>query len=174
MSDSHARLIRYLQDAHAAEWGIGEMLKGFIENTSEPHLRTLFENKLSGTRAQEDSLKARLTELGATPSAGKSFLNELMGKVGQWVANVQDEEDRNVQNVVRAYGTAQLQCALYEAIASYAAVLNDFQTETLARRCQFQEQTTIGILWPLISAYARSPIEPVDHVDDPDHRVYTV
>jgi ferritin-like metal-binding protein YciE len=152
------RLIRYLQDAHAAEIGIEEVLSGFVDDASDPDVRDLFESHRAETKTQADRLEARLHALGEKPSSGKGFMNSLLAKMSEIMHAAHDEYDKNTQNLIKAYSTEHLERGMYESLAAYAEVIGDLETATLARNIQAEEEATAEKIWPHIQGYAKTAI----------------
>jgi ferritin-like metal-binding protein YciE len=152
------RLVRYLQDAHAAETGIEDVLEGFIDDTDDPQIKALFQQHRMETRSQAERLEARLNALGASPSGGKGFLNMIMAKMSELMHGAHDEYDKNTQNLIKAYATEHLERGMYESMIAYATAIGDEATVALARQIQAEEEATAQKLFPLIQAYAKTAL----------------
>jgi ferritin-like metal-binding protein YciE len=153
METSRERLIRYLQDAHAAETGVEDALEGFIAECNDPDIQELFKDHLLLTVSQKRRLEDRIRLLGSSPSTGKGFLNSLMAKASEFIQGAHDEYDRNTQNLMKAYATEHLERAMYEALYAYATAVGDTDTARLAREIQLEEEMTAEKLFPLIEQY---------------------
>lgn len=159
MSESaKERLVRYLQDAHAAEVGIEKALAGFVDDTDDPAIKAIFEDHIVLTKSQANRLENRLRDLGETPSGGKGFLNSLMAKVSEVMHGAHDEYDKNTQNLIKAYATEHLERGMYESLYAYASAVGDTETAELARAIQMEEEQTGERLFPLIQQYAQSAV----------------
>lgn len=156
--DAKQRLIRYLQDAHAAEVGIEEALDGFAEETDDPQIKMIFAEHRLLTKSQADRLEARLQTLGARTSGGKGFATRMIAKAGELMNVAQDDYDRNTQHLVRAYATEHFERAMYEALHAYATAVGDVETATLARQIAAEEEETAQRLFGLIQQYAPMPL----------------
>lgn len=154
METTNEKLIRYLQDAHAAEVGIKKALEGFLNDDSFPETQAAFREHIQMTEAQAMMLETRLRELGAGPSDGKGFFNSLMAKLSEMMQGMHDELDKATQNLIKAYATEHLERGMYEALAAYASSINDERTAALARQIQSQEEQTAQLLFPMISRLA--------------------
>lgn len=152
------RIVRYLQDAHAAEVGIDEVLDGFIDDTDDPNIKSLFEQHKIETKNQAQRLENRLRELGEVPSGGKGFLNSLLAKFSEIMHGAHDEYDKNTQNLIKAYATEHLERGMYESMIAYANAVGDNQTAELAREIQKEEEQTAEKLFPMIQQYAQTAI----------------
>lgn len=156
--DARQRITRYLQDAHAAETGIEDILEGFINDTDDPNVRSVFQDHLVQTQSQINRLDNRLRELGEEPSGGKGFLNSMMAKAGEIMHGAHDEFDKNTQNLIKAYATEHLERGMYESLYAYASAVGDMQTAQLAREIQVEEEQTAQLIWPLIAQYAQTAV----------------
>ncbi|MEZ0326793.1 MAG: ferritin-like domain-containing protein [Fimbriimonas sp.] len=154
METSKERLIRYLQDAHAAETGIQDTLEGFISDCNDPDILELYKDHLVQTISQARRLEDRLRMLDATPSTGKGFLNSMMAKASEFLQAAHDDYDRNTQNLIKAYATEHLERAMYESLYAFATAIGDTDTARLAREIQLEEAMTAEKLFPLIEQYA--------------------
>jgi ferritin-like metal-binding protein YciE len=152
------RTIRYLQDAHAAETGMVQILDSYIDDTDDTEIRTLFQSHMATTRSQADRLEQRLRALGGDPSGGKGFLNSLVAKAADVMNSGHDEYDKNVMNLVKAYGAEHGERAMYESLYAWASAIGDMETARLAQEIQMEEEQTAERIFPLIRAYANSKI----------------
>src|SRR3712207_3138978 len=105
MENARERLVRYLQDAHAAEVGIRKMLEGFVDDTDDQNIKMLFQEHITLTRTHEDRLEQCLRKYSETANGSKGFFNTVMAKVGEMVHGAHDQYDKNTQNLIKAYAT---------------------------------------------------------------------
>ncbi len=156
METSRERLIRYLQDAHAAETGIADALEGFASDCDDPDIQDIYKDHLLLTISQARRLEDRLRLLDAAPSSTKGFLNSIMAKASEFVQPARDDYDRNTQNLIKAYATEHLEMAMYASLYAFATAVGDTDTANLAREIQQEEVATADKLFPLIEQYAMS------------------
>jgi ferritin-like metal-binding protein YciE len=154
MENTRERLVRYLQDAHAAEVGIRKMLEGFINDTDDQNIKMLFQEHLTITRSQEDRLEQCLRKYNSEPSDSKGFFNSMMAKMGEMMHGAHDQYDKNTQNLIKAYATEHLECGMYEALAAFAQVVGDEDVVQVAQSIQAEEKQTADRIWPMIEKYA--------------------
>ena len=152
MEEPRHRLIRYIDDAHAAEVGIAEILQGFVDETKEPAARSAFEDHLVQTKDQALRLERRLRDLGAEPGGGKSFLHSMLGKISDMMGGAHDTYDKTTQNLIKAYGTEHLEMGMYAALAAFAKSYGDQDTSALAEQIMAEEQQAADRVRPLIAA----------------------
>jgi ferritin-like metal-binding protein YciE len=156
MEEPQERLIRYLQDAHAAEVGIAGVLKDAVSSLNNEQARSLFAEHLAVTESQADRLEARLNALGSDTSGGKNFLNTLMGKISDLMNAGHDEYDKTTQDIIKAYSTEHLEIGMYTSMAAYAQAIGDVETATLAQEIMAEEEEAAENLYPLISQQAQA------------------
>jgi ferritin-like metal-binding protein YciE len=100
------------------------------------------------TRYQHERLAWRLELLGGSPSEFiDSFVADafcLQAKAG----NAADERgDKNLKNLVLAFAMENCEIALYEELATVAALVGDVDTEQLARTIQMEERQAAERIW---------------------------
>jgi len=163
MENAQERLVRYLQDAHAAEVGVRKMLEGFVDDTNDQQIKMLFQEHIEMTRWQEDQLEQCLRKYDEEAGSGsKGFFNSLMAKVGEMLQGAHDQEDKDTQNLIKAFATENLECGMYESLISYAEAVGDMDVVQVARNIQQQEKQTAERIWPMISQYAKMPLAKVE------------
>ena len=160
MEAPNDRLIRYLQDAHAAEVGVIEMLEQFVNDSECKDIpRMLFREHLATTRTQVDRLSDRLRELGASPNDSKGFFTSLLAKSGQVVNLIQDEYDRSTQNLIKAYATEHFEQGMYASIIAYAESCGDEETAIMCEEILSEEEEAALKIFPLIEVSAQQTFE---------------
>jgi ferritin-like metal-binding protein YciE len=165
MEDARERIVRYLQDAHAAEVGIKEALEGFVDDTDDANIRQVFQQHIQLTQSQADRLEQRLRAYNETPSGGKGFFNSLMAKMGELMHGAHDEFDKNTQNLIKAYAAEHLERGMYESLIAYASAVGDMETAQLARQIQMEEEQTGQLIFPLIASYAQTALANTTNVN---------
>lgn len=150
MENPQEKLVRYLQDAHAAEVGVRNMLEGFLGDTHDPNLKLAVQEHLTATRAHEDRLAQLLRKFNAEPNNGKGFFNTVMARMGEFMNLGHDDYDRTTQNIIKAYATEHLECGMYEALKAYAKAIGDQDVAQVAEEIQQEEKQTSERLWPMI------------------------
>lgn len=154
MENAQERLVRYLQDAHAAEVGIRKMLEGFVNDTDDQNIKMLFQEHITITRTQEDRLEQCLRKYSAEPSGSKGFFNTMMARMSEIMHGAHDDYDKATQNLIKAYATEHLECGMYEALKAYANAVGDLDVAQVAESIQSEEKQTADRLWPMIEKYA--------------------
>lgn len=158
METPQDRLIRYIQDAHAAEVGIIDVLKNFIDEVDNAEVRSAFQEHLIVTQSQAQRLEQRLNALGSKPSSGKGFLNSMMGKLSDVMHAAHDEYDKATQDLIKAYATEHLEIAMYTSLEAYSEELGDQETATLAREIKAEEKQAAETVFPMIAVAAKKAL----------------
>lgn len=158
METPQERLLRYLDDAHAAEVGIEDMLRAAIDHTNSVQAKAAFQEHLGVTQAQAQRLEQRLISLGGKTSGGKSILNSIMGKVSDLVNVGHDEFDKTTQDIIKGYSTEHLEIGMYTSLKAYAEQLGDNETVALAERAISEEKEAADALYPLIAETAKAAV----------------
>lgn len=134
------RLIRYLDDARAAEEGIADVLEHYIKEVRNELARATFEDHLIKTKENALQLEKRLRELGGTPVASKAYFDKIMGMLGDTIHSSSDEYDKATQDVIKAYATEHLEIGIFAALATYAEAHGDLETAELAEHLIVEQQ----------------------------------
>lgn len=151
--DKKDRMIHYLQDAHAAQVGILEILEdavGLLDERAKGIVRQHFED----TKTEAKRLEQRLEALGGDRSGTKGFMNTLMAKIGSKMDMGHDEIDRQTMCLIKLYAAEHLERGMFEAMAAFAESIGDSETATLAREMKKGEEEAAEKIYPLIPEYA--------------------
>lgn len=159
MENANEKLIRYLQDAHAAEVGIRKLLSGYADDTDNPTLKALFTEHVQLTRTHEDRIAQCLRNYNQEPSGGKGFFNSLMSKIAEMVQSGHDDEDKNTQFLIKAYAAEHLECGMYESLIAFAGAVGDEKVVEVAKSIQAEEKATADRIWPMIREFAVSAVK---------------
>lgn len=152
------RTIRYLQDAHAAEAGIEETLKGYLNDSHDGTVTGVFQSQLTNVQVVKDIIETRLRELGDTPSTGKGFLNSMLGKLSEIMHGAHDEYDSTTQNLIKAYATNHLKRGMYESLVAYTAITGDTDTHQVGVKLRDTAAANANAIFPLIAGYAKTSL----------------
>ncbi len=148
-------IIRYLQDAIAAERNFETQLRAFAKIGDQPEVQRAFEQHAEETKRQHERLTARLSALGGSPSTAKSFLAHLFGLAPVTAEIGHAASEKVVQNLVMAYAAENAEVGMYESLAIVAAAAGDVETERLARDIQAEERATAEKVWNALPQCAR-------------------
>lgn len=159
METPQERLLRYLDDAHAAEVGIADMLRSLIDRVDNPQAKTAFQEHLAVTQTQAQRLEQRLITLGGKTSSGKGWLNSIMSKASELLNAGHDDFDKTTQDLIKAYSTEHLEVGMYTSLKAYAEELGDSETVALAEQAIGEEKQAAEAIFPLIAETAKAALQ---------------
>lgn len=161
MENSQERLVRYLQDAHAAEVGVAKMLDDCIEDSDDAAIKALFEDQLKMSLTHQEQIGKCLIKYGEQPNGGKSFVSSMMAKVSDLIQGGHDQPDKNTQNLIKALTAGNMESAIYESLIAYSQAIGEDDVVQVARAIQQEERQNAKRIWPMISQYAVTALEKV-------------
>jgi ferritin-like metal-binding protein YciE len=161
--DSRSRLLRYLGDAHAAEEGGLASLRDLAAETNDPYVRAAVMDHLTVTQSQIDRLEARLQALGGGKSGGKSLLNTLIGKGSDLLNIFHDQDDKQTQDVIKAYALENFEVGMYLSLKAFADAVGDADTARMAEDFVHEEHTAGERFLDLVPRLA---VAAADRVND--------
>ncbi len=133
-----AKVVRYLQTAHAMEQQSLDSIEGLARQTEDDQFKQALALHANETRDHLQLLERRLEALGEATSAVKDTQNKLMAAVSAATAAMRpDKEGKNARD---AYVTAHLEIALYEMLERLARRAGDEETSDLARLIRHNEE----------------------------------
>ena len=156
--DVKEKVIRYLQDAHAAEEGGLASLRDIIDAATDQDFKSSLEEHAKITESQSSRLEARILALGAKKAEGKSLLNTLIGKGSDLINIFHDKEDKQAQDAMKLYALENLEVASYTALKAFADAAGDHETAQLAETILNEEQLAAERILRLIPQLARAPL----------------
>jgi len=128
----------YVEDAHAMETNVLQMLGSMISTTSDPEIRAELERHKEQTEAQEQRLRDRLEALGRSPAIRKET-QTIVGALMKGVAD-QVRGDKPGKNARDGYVTEHMEIAAYELLERLAERAGDRETAEVARRNKREEE----------------------------------
>jgi ferritin-like metal-binding protein YciE len=128
----------YVEDAHAMETNVLQMLGSMISTTSDPEIRAELERHKEQTEAQEQRLRDRLEALGRSPAIRKET-QTIVGALMKGVAD-QVRGDKPGKNARDGYVTEHMEIAAYELLERLAERAGDGETAEVARRNKREEE----------------------------------
>jgi ferritin-like metal-binding protein YciE len=154
-------VVRYLEDAIAAEKSFETQLLGFSKEVENTAVEAMFRQHAEETKVQYTELTQRIEELGGSTSTLKGFLAQVFG-VAPKVAQIgHDKYERETQDLMMAFAVENAEVAMYESLAQVASLAGDTETEILARRIQKQEEETAQKVWAQVAPAARRAMQNV-------------
>jgi ferritin-like metal-binding protein YciE len=160
-SESSSAVVRYLQDAEAAERNFEDALSSFSKAGEQNDVQSLMSMMSDKARTQHERLEARLTQLGASPSTGKSALAHLLAFTPLTAQMGHDDSEKSTQHLMITYAAAAAEMAMYEALATVAMEAGDDETEALARELQEEEEEDHQLAWQALPRSARASLQTV-------------
>ena len=162
----------------AAEQGSEAQLRGFAEAGDDDEVRNTFLMHAEKTGAQYQRLARKLEALGGRPSEEKSFFADLFGTIAKAPQAAGVQEEQTTQNLIAAATVESGKCALYEALATVAAIAGEPDIERLAREIQAEERQTAERLYRFLPSRSKiafnvltpHEIDPAIETKAPDDR----
>ncbi len=148
------RVLRYLTDAHAAETGGLQSLQDLANQATDPDVRAVVTQHITVTQSQIDRLHARIGALGGKDSGGKNILNSVIAKGSNLVNAFHDTDDKQTQDVIKAYSFEHFEVGTYTSLQAYASAVGDTQTAQLAASIIQEEKQAAENLFRLIPQVA--------------------
>jgi len=149
-------ILRYLQDAEAAERNFEDALASFSKTGDQPEVQSLMSMMSAKAKTQHERLERRLTSLGGSRSTGKSFLAHLLAftPVSAQVGHAASE--KNTQHLMITFAAASAEMGMYESLAAAAETAGDQETVRLARELQKEEREDYDLAWQHLERSARN------------------
>jgi ferritin-like metal-binding protein YciE len=154
-------IIRYLQDAEAAEENFEDALGSFSATGDQPEVRSLMAMMSSKAKTQHTRLRARLESLGATRSVAKSILAHLLAFTPVTAQTGHTESEKNSQHLMIVFAAAAAEMAMYESLAATAEEAGDQATAQLARQLQAEEKEDHKLAWQHLAKSAMNSSQEV-------------
>jgi ferritin-like metal-binding protein YciE len=149
MSQSHQKVVQYLDEAHASELALVSVLRSQIAMSPPGSYRDALETHLEETRTHARSLEERLGELGDARNPFEAFMGFTETAIGQMLAlgkapidllRGSGGEEKVLKNAKDACATEQLEIATYTALERLAVKVGDKQTAKLAASIRADEE----------------------------------
>jgi ferritin-like metal-binding protein YciE len=154
-------IIRYLEDAEAAERNFEDTLMTFANTGEQNAVKSMFEAASRKAKTQHERLEARLRQLGGSPSTAKSLLAHVLAMSPTMAQIGHEPAEKNTQHLIACIGAASAEMAMYESLANVAAAAGDTQTESLARELQKEEKDDWDQSWALLRSSALASFQTV-------------
>jgi ferritin-like metal-binding protein YciE len=133
-------IIRYLQDAEAAERNFEDSLASLSKSGDQPEVQSALAQMSQKARTQHERLQARIEALGGSSSSMKSALAHALGFAPKLAQMGEPEGHKSTQNLLITIAAAAAESAMYEALATAAEAADDAATAQLARQLQAEER----------------------------------
>ena len=126
------KLEDYVQDAHAMEKKVEQMLQTMISSVKDEQIKGMLQQHLEETRGQQQRLEERLEAMGSRPSAAKQGQAVVAAAVKG--ASELFRSDRTGKIGRDGYTTEHFEIAAYELLARFAERAGDHATAQVARQ----------------------------------------
>jgi ferritin-like metal-binding protein YciE len=177
MNERDARLVQWLNEAHAKEAELEADLTAHIALTQKQSYRKRLQDHLKETRAHKRQVASRIKKLGGTPETGPDLPGPVPGLVGEAAgkavaavkgqvgaarAVVTSQDETHLRNAQEELREEHVEIALYTRIETFAQEVGDRETAKLARSIRREEERMArfldGEIKQLVKALVRSEV----------------
>jgi ferritin-like metal-binding protein YciE len=156
--DVKERIIRYLQDTHAAEEGAIGSLRDIAAEATNANFKASVEEHLTVTQSQAKRLEDRIHALGSDKATGKSLINSLIAKGSDLLNIFHDREDKQTQDAIKLFALENFEIATYTSLKAFADAAGDYETAQLADSILAEEQLAAERILRVIPELAQSAL----------------
>lgn len=149
-----ARINQYLEDVIGAERNFEKALATFASAGEQSAVQQLFARASARAKTQHERLEALLRRRGGTPSPSKTILAEMLAFSPLSAQAGQGAAEKNTQHLIVCTGAAGAEMAMYECLATSAALAGDSDVVALARELREEERDDYRQVWQLLGASA--------------------
>lgn len=162
MESNTEKVQRYLQDLHAAECGIEQMVLMHATNLRAPEsVREACSKFVMDCRVRQQAIEDRLTQFGSTNSATKDWMDAIASQLtALWNAG-HDNVERMTMDLVKLYASGHLLQGSYCALAGFADSIGDVQTKRLGERGIEESKEMAEAILPFVDRIARYAPVPI-------------
>ena len=153
------RINHYLSDTIAAERNFENVLATFGSVGEQTTVQTMLSAASDKAKTQHKRLEALLAKRGGTPSEGKTLLAEMLAFTPLSAQIGQGAAEKNTQHLMITFAAAAAEMAMYESLATAAAIGNAEDVVSLAKTLQKEEQDDYDQVWGVLRASAADSFE---------------
>lgn len=149
-----AKLIQWLQEAHAKEAELEADLTAHITLTQKPPYRKRLQQHLTETRSHKRQVASRIKQLGGNAVAGPNLpgvpgavgeaagkaVAAVKGQVGAARAAVTSQPETHLRNAQEELREEHVEIAIYSRLLTLAEAVGDRETAKLARSIRRDEE----------------------------------
>ena len=154
--DKRKRMLRYLHDAYTMAVGGVMSLKDLRVVLIDDSSKAEVDATIPVGKRQADRLRDRLLALSGDKWEPKAVVNSLFAKSSNLANIFHDREDKQTQNLIKAYGLTCFEIGTYTSLRAYA--IGDFETAHLADIAIAEEQRATEVFERMISPAAVSAV----------------
>jgi ferritin-like metal-binding protein YciE len=153
MSQSKQKVVQYLNEAHASELGLAQVLQAQIAMTPRGGYRSALEKHLVETRDHARRVERRLGALGHSGNALQTAIGRAEDALGQAFALAKTPfdlfrgtggEEKVLKNAKDACASEALEIATYTALEHLALAVSDETTAKLATTIRSDEEKMLA------------------------------
>ena len=142
-------VIAWLNDAHATELGIAQVLERHVEEAKDhPQMQTGLQRHLEQTRRHAELVKGCVERMGGETSGIKSGMASVMGAVQGMTTKL--AKDELIKNALHDYGTEHFEIACYTSLIAAAENLGDQETVRVCQEILRDDQAMADFLFQQI------------------------
>ena len=142
-------VIAWLNDAHATEFGIAQVLERHVEEAKDhPQMQTGLQRHLEQTRRHAELVKGCVERMGGETSGIKSGMASVMGAVQGMTTKL--AKDELIKNASHDYGTEHFEIACYTSLIAAAENLGDQETVRVCQEILRDDQAMADFLFQQI------------------------
>ena len=142
-------VIAWLNDAHAMELGIAQVLERHVEEAKDhPQMQTGLQRHLEQTRRHAELVKGCVERMGGETSGIKSGMASVMGAVQGMTTKL--AKDELIKNALHDYGTEHFEIACYTSLIAAAENLGDQETVRVCQEILRDDQAMADFLFQQI------------------------
>ena len=168
VNERDAKLVQYLNEAHAKEKELETSLQAHIAMTSRAPYKKRLQQHLRETKGHARELERRIKKLGGGSSAVQT-VQELAGTaVGKAVAAAKGpvdtvrgvgEQEQMLKNARQEYSEEAKEIAMYRTIQTFAEKVGDKETAKIARQILREEERMSTFLEKQITQLTRAVVQ---------------
>jgi ferritin-like metal-binding protein YciE len=142
-------VIAWLNDAHAMELGIAQVLERHAEEAKDhPQMQAGLQRHLEQTRRHAELVKGCVERMGGETSGIKSGMASVMGAVQGMTTKL--AKDELIKNTLHDYGTEHFEIACYTSLIAAAENLGDQETVRVCQEILRDDQAMADFLFQQI------------------------
>jgi ferritin-like metal-binding protein YciE len=142
-------VIAWLNDAHAMELGIAQVLERHAEEAKDhPQMQAGLQRHLEQTRRHAELVKECVERMGGETSGIKTGMASVMGAVQGMTTKL--AKDELIKNTLHDYGTEHFEIACYTSLIAAAENLGDQETARVCAEILRDEQAMADFLFQQI------------------------
>jgi ferritin-like metal-binding protein YciE len=168
-----AKLVQYLNEAHAKEAELEADLTAHINLTQKAPYKKRLQQHLSETKDHKKRVARRIKELGGSATAGVhapgipdaagqlagKAIAAVKGQVGLARAAVTDQAETHLRNAREELREEYVEIGTYLAIEAFATEVGDRETAQLAKSIRREDQKTADYLERLIPQLVKDVVK---------------